>query len=251
MNDDRKYPEAELSEALRRAADGLPLGPAPVDAVVRAGRARRRRHRAVLSGAAALTVLAALAGTAVLGGLPPLSGSPLPDHVEPAVTAPASPSPAGPGLRTVQPYEPATLTPDLRLGLLPEGRQNYVITEAERFPEAVEYARSARLGHGLRRRSISVGYDSSAGRGVQRLDGAWRLTEAPRRIVVTVAGVDHRAELFTLPGRPGWGVYFLDTAGLPRFTSFRVTAYDEDGEVFDTVDVDAPLQGAGEPTAGG
>ncbi|MFE6281040.1 hypothetical protein [Streptomyces sp. NPDC057877] len=238
-NDERECPRAQLSEALRREVAGLPTSPAPVDAVVRAGRARRRRNRAVAGGAAALVVLAAVVG------LPSLWGASSPDRVEPAVTAPASPRPVGSGVRTVRPYEPVALAPGLRLGLLPEGRQNYVVTEPERFPQALRQARSGQLGDNLGPRSVSVGYGTTGRAGVEHIDGAWRLPEPPRRIVVTAAGEEHRAELFTLPGSPGWGAYYLDTTGLPPFTSFTVTAYDEDGRAFDTVEVDVSLPGSG------
>ncbi|WP_461030666.1 hypothetical protein, partial [Streptomyces sparsus] len=198
---------------------------------------------------AALTGLTALT---VLAGLPRPSGPPHSERVEPAVSAPVSPGPAASRVRIVDPYEPVTLTPELRLGLLPEGRQNYVIAEAEQFPEALEHARAMGLGDSLRPRSISTGYDSTDRDGIQRIEGAWRLPEPPRRIVVTVAGAERRAELFTLPGDPGWGVYHLDTTGLPRFTSFTITARDHEGEVFATRDIDLslPKPGTAGPGAG-
>ncbi|MCZ7416362.1 MULTISPECIES: hypothetical protein [unclassified Streptomyces] len=242
MRDEREFPaaperaEAELSAALRREADALPTGPAPVDAVVRAGRSRRRTRRAVVLGSAA--------AVAVLAALPLLPGAADPGRVEPAVPSPAPADPSGTGPRTVEPYAPVTVAPGLRLGLLPGGRQTYVLAEPEGFREAVEHAREQGLGENIRPRSISAGYLAMAGTGVERVEGAWRLPEPPRRIVVTVAGKEYPAELFTLPGDPGWGVYFLDTTALPRFDTFTVTAYDAEGEVFDRVDVGRWSDGA-------
>ncbi|MBW1598278.1 hypothetical protein [Streptomyces sp. JJ38] len=241
MRDEREFPAAaeravaELSAALRREADALPTGPAPVEAVVRAGRSRRRTRRAVVLGsAAAVTLLAAL---------PLLPGTADPGRVEPAVPSPAPADPSGTGPRTVEPYAPVTVAPGLRLGLLPGGRQTYVLAEAEGFREAVEHAREQGLGENIGPRSISSGHLAIEGTGIERIEGVWRLPGQPLRIVVTAGGEEHRAELFTLPGEPGWGVYFLDTTTLPPFDSYTVTAYDADGKVFDTLDVDRDVSG--------
>ncbi|WP_340563163.1 hypothetical protein [Streptomyces sp. GSL17-111] len=221
----------ELAAALRREAHEAPTGPAPVEAVVRAGRARRARRRA----AAGAAVLAVLAVPALLSAWPV---SPSPARPAPAASAPSPPAPV-PRLHTVTPYEPVPVAGDLRLALLPEGRQNYVLTSPESFAASLESSRSDRMGTSIRPRSISGGHASSAADGIQRAHGAWRLPEPPDRIELTAGGRTVEADLYTLPGEPGWGVYVVDTRSLPRFTSYTVIAYDAKGLPFDTLEAGA------------
>lgn len=61
--------ERDIGLLLADTAQGFDLGPAPVQAVVRAGRARRARRRAAL-GVAAAAVVCTVAGTLVATGLP-------------------------------------------------------------------------------------------------------------------------------------------------------------------------------------
>ncbi|MEV8536548.1 hypothetical protein [Streptomyces sp. NPDC051211] len=56
--------EDEVAARLAEAADGVSVGPVPVDAVIRGGR-RRRTRRSLLTGALALAVLVPLGGVAV------------------------------------------------------------------------------------------------------------------------------------------------------------------------------------------
>ncbi|MEE1928613.1 hypothetical protein V1J52_10475 [Streptomyces sp. TRM 70351] len=227
---------AALAAALRREAQDARTGPAPVEEVVRAGRARRRRNRA----AAGVTAVAVLAAPLLV------SAWPTPGEQVRAVPAAPSPTPSASGARlhTVAPYEPVAVAPDLRLGLLPEGRQNYVLVSADAFAASLDASRSAHMGDSIRPRSISGGYAADSG-AVLWLSGVWRLPEPPARVVVTAAGRDHPAALHTLPGDPGWGTYFLDARALPRFTSYTVTAYDASGHPFDTLHIDTTTPDAG------
>jgi hypothetical protein len=236
----RSTPGAEeeaLSAALRREADELPYGPAPVAAIMHAGRRRARRGRTA-AGAVAAAVVAVLAAPLLTE-----AGSPGTDTgpALPAATFTAPSAAPRTPLHTLAPSEPVTVAPDMRLALLAEGRQNYLLQDADDFAQDLEQRRSPLFGDNIRPRSISSGYQASDTDGVRWVSGVWRLPERPARIVVTAAGRDRPADLYTLGGTSGWGVYVLDARPLPRFTSYTVTAYDARGEVFDTLEVDVGL----------
>jgi hypothetical protein len=119
------------------------------------------------------------------------------------------------------------------MALLPEGRQNYVVAWTD-VREAVEQAREM-VGDDIRPESLSGGI---AVDGADVLyTGAWRTSTPPARITVrTPDGAERDAGVLSLPGRPGWGTYYLDAAGsgAPQGT-VTVTAYGPDGEVLATL----------------
>ncbi|MBB1243750.1 hypothetical protein GL263_09290 [Streptomyces durbertensis] len=242
-----------LRGELRRAADAVPVGPAPTAAVVRAGRARRRRQRTV-AGAAVAAVLAA--PLAVLSWphpaderpSPPAVVSPSPEDPEPVEDF--EPRPAPP--RTVKPDEPVRLAAGVRLCLSEEGRQKYAVLEKTETAAGARCPSGPATGTGdnIRERSLSSGYTSTTAEGVLRLYGVWRHDEVPSRVEVRAGGRSYSAELFTLPGRPGWGVYFLDARALPRFTSYRVVGYDATGRPFATLRASLGVPGPQEPGKG-
>ncbi|SFM04507.1 hypothetical protein, partial [Streptomyces pini] len=117
---------ARLAEAMRREADTLAAGPVPVEALVREGRRLVRRRRTA-AGAAAAAVLACLAGGVLLPSLPVSSG-PAPAVPPAASSVPPAPSATPQGVRVVRPYEPVEIGQGALMGLLPEGRQNYVVS---------------------------------------------------------------------------------------------------------------------------
>ncbi|MCZ7416360.1 MULTISPECIES: hypothetical protein [unclassified Streptomyces] len=210
----------------------------------RHGRATRRRLAAT-TGAMA-TLLLAGAGIATADQPEPAPTRAQAAAPEAAVPgeAPASES-ARSGLETfgglevkvVEPYEPVAIGEDWRMGLLPTGKQNYVVSPNERFAEDIESAKGY-VGSDIRPDSISVGVYSESGE-VQIIDGAWRLDETPREIIVSFGdNVDYAAQIVRLPGEPGWGTYYLDLRGQELPDSFTVIAKDADGDVFDTMDVE-------------
>ncbi|MEV4231410.1 hypothetical protein AB0J81_30840 [Streptomyces bobili] len=136
---------------------------------------------------------------------------------------------AAPGPRVVRPYAPVEIGQGAKMGLLPEGRQNYVVAWDD-YEEAVEQAKSL-AGDSIRPNSIS------GGMGVDGDDvlftGAFRTDTVPARITLRIgAGSEVEAGMLRLPGTPGWGTYFYDAAGAGRPQgTVQVTAYDADGSV--------------------
>ncbi|MFP8964652.1 hypothetical protein ACLIYP_29415 [Streptomyces nanhaiensis] len=234
---------ARLAEAMRREAGTLIAGPPPVEALVREGRRLARRRRAA-AGAAAAAVLACLAGGVLLPPLLAPSGPApaAPQAASPAPSVPSAPSETLPGVRVVEPYEPVEIGQGALLGLLPEGRQNYVVAWGgpEDFRESVEAARGV-VGDSLRAGSLSFGHSSSPGGGVL-LTGAYRTETEPARITVTAGGRTWEAGMVRLPGDPGWGVYHVDAGGTGPGTRATVTAYGPDGTVLARNDVTGPLR---------
>ncbi|GAA2383010.1 hypothetical protein GCM10010420_01260 [Streptomyces glaucosporus] len=230
---------ARLAEALRREADALRPGPPPVDAVLREGRRRRRQRHRALAGTAAAAVLGCLAGALLLPSGPP-AGPAAPPAASTVSPAPSPPPAPVPGVRVVRPYEPVEIGQGALLGLLPEGRQNYVVDwSPEGFRESVRQARKA-VGDGIRPNSLSGGISFSPDRGVL-YTGAWRTDTEPARITVTAAGRTWEAGLVSLPDDPGWGVYHVDAGRLgPDETSATVTVYGPDGTVLARLDTTSP-----------
>lgn len=224
----------------RHVLSGPPEGRAP------AGPHRLRRYAAPVALAAALLATAPTA-TAATGGAPAPAAT---AHEAPRTAGTAAlPGTAGPtgtsdGLQTmgglevkvVEPYEPAEIAPDLLMGLLPEGRQNFVVSHPDTYTESIEYAKGM-AGDSIRPDSISLHVSSEDGR-VELISGAWRLDETPREIVVEIAeNVGYLAQLVKLPGNPGWGAFYLDTREIEGMgDEFTVTAHDADGAVFDEID---------------
>jgi hypothetical protein len=141
---------------------------------------------------------------------------------------------ASPGPRVVQPYEPVEIGQGARMGLLPQGRQNYVVAWGDGFAESV--ARSKKyVGDSIRPNSLSGGLHTDGDDAL--FTGAFRTDTVPVRITVRVdAGPEQDAGVLMLPGEPGWGTYYLDAAGAgaPK-ESTEVTAYGADGAVLATL----------------
>ncbi|WP_143688631.1 hypothetical protein [Streptomyces barkulensis] len=218
---------ARLTEAMRREADTLAAGPAPVEALVREGRRLVRRRRTA-AGAAAAAVLACLAGGVLL---PPLLASPGPAPAAPPASSAAPPSATPAGVRVVRPYEPVEIGQGALMGLLPEGRQNYVVSWGgpEAFRESVEAAKGM-VGDSIRPGGLSFGH-SSTPEGAVLYTGAFRTETEPARITVTAGGRTWEAGMVRLSGDPGWGVYHVDAGRTGLDTRATVTAYGPDGTV--------------------
>ncbi|WP_049568454.1 hypothetical protein [Streptomyces sp. SBT349] len=227
----------EFVEELRRAAGTLVVGSAPVEEMIRRGRALRARRRLATAVAGTAGVLAAVLA-ACLAWLPTGAGSAGtggPDDPAPPAATREAPSPHGDDSGApveARPYEPVPINDETVLGLLPEGDENYVVTSPASFAEDIEAAKGY-PGSNIRPGSISSGYSEDAG-AVVLVEGAWRLDATPSRIEIAPEGQDvtYPATVVTLAGETGWGVYYLDAGRHPEFTfAFRVIAYDTNGEV--------------------
>ncbi|SOD65783.1 hypothetical protein SAMN06297387_12347 [Streptomyces zhaozhouensis] len=215
---------------LRRAAQRMEAGPAPVDSIVRRGRKLRARRRALaLGGAGAAGVLAVVLATAPAWWGGENGGQ---DGEESVTDPPVATSPGE--VREVGPEEPVVVNDDLVLGLLAEGRQNYFFTEPDTFEEAADEARGV-VGDSINPESLSL--DITTEQGVPlAVSGSWRLGEGrPSRVEVVSeeTTTTYEATVVALEGAD-WGVWFLDPERLPDLSDgYRVVAYDAEGEPFD------------------
>ncbi|GAB3655425.1 hypothetical protein [Streptomyces sparsus] len=188
---------------------------------------RPTARRVALATGAAVALLLAGAGTATA------------EHA-PRPTAEAAPTSGlavlgGLEVKVVEPYEPVDINDDLQMGLLPTGKQNYVITSPDRFAAEIEAAK-AYVGDNIRPDSISLSVYSEQGEPTL-ISGAWRLADTPRDVTVSFGhNIDYAAQIVQLPGKPGWGTFYLDVQdqGLPD--TFSVTAYDKAGNAFASID---------------
>ncbi|GAA3872698.1 hypothetical protein [Streptomyces sedi] len=211
---------------LRHAAQEVEAGPVPVDRIVRRGRHLRARRRALAVGSAgAAGVLGVVLASAPSwwGGEDGARGEAAP----PVVGAPGE-------VLEVGPAEPVAINDALVVGLLAEGRQNYVLSSPDSFDEAVEEARGV-SGDNLGVDSISLHLEMDEGE-PSLIGGTWRSDDGPpSRIEVLPHGESTTVEatVVALEGED-WGVYFLDPLHSSEIdTGFEVVAYDEEGAPFD------------------
>jgi hypothetical protein len=194
----------------------------------------RRGWRRLATMSAAAVVLAGGAGAAVAVERSAGQAAQVAETADAAAPVKASgQATTASGPRKVRPYQPVSIGQGAVMALLPEGRQNYVVAWTD-VREAVERAREM-VGDDIRPESLSGGI---AVDGADVLyTGAWRTSTPPARITVrTPDGAERDAGVLSLPGRPGWGTYYLDAAGsgAPQGT-VTVTAYGPDGEVLATL----------------
>ncbi|MFH9813926.1 hypothetical protein [Streptomyces sp. NPDC017230] len=133
------------------------------------------------------------------------------------------------GPRVVRPYQPVEIGQGAKMGLLPEGRQNYVVAWDD-YAESVEQSKG-NAGDSIRPNSLSGGLHTEGDDALYT--GAFRTDTVPSRITLRVDGAaEVEAGMLRLPGEPGWGTYYHDAAGdgAPR-ESVVVTAYGPGGSV--------------------
>ncbi|MFE9974716.1 hypothetical protein ACFYRD_29230 [Streptomyces hirsutus] len=192
-----------------------------------------RTKRLVLAGIAALA-LAGGGGTAlaVNGGEPPAAagetagGGAREAAAVQAPDLPAASLTAGP--RVVRPYQPVEIGQGTRKGLLPEGRQNYVVAW-ENYAESVERAKGY-AGASIRPDSLSGGLYTEGDDALYT--GAFRTETVPARITLRIdGGAAVEAGMLRLPDDPGWGTYYAFGDASAADTGVTVTAYAEDGGV--------------------
>ncbi|MEU2979935.1 hypothetical protein [Streptomyces hirsutus] len=115
-----------------------------------------------------------------------------------------------------------------RTGLLPEGRQNYVVAR-ENYAESVERAKGC-AGDSIRPDSLGGGPHTEGDDAPYT--GAFRTETVPACITLRIdGGAAVEAGMLRLPGDPGWGTYYAFGDASAADTGVTVTAYAGDGGV--------------------
>ncbi|GAA3872672.1 hypothetical protein [Streptomyces sedi] len=141
----------------------------------------------------------------------------------------------------VAPYEAVEINDDWSIGLLPEGEQNYVVSDPAGFAEAVEEAKGLE-GDDIDPESISLSTFLNTEDDSELFAGAWRSDQGVPHITVTPDGQDfgYGAQPLALEGEDGWGAYYFDPAAAGvEADGYTVTATDDEGNVIDEVHVGA------------
>ncbi|MFF0434718.1 hypothetical protein ACFYU9_21090 [Streptomyces sp. NPDC004327] len=216
--------EADVDDALRavfaRAVGDITPGPVPLAAVRRRGRAIRRRRTATVAALAALAVSGVVTVTAVSltgSGRPATAAPPAP--VTAAATSPVAPpatSPVTP-VRVVRAGERVTV----------RGWTVWLTSDGKHWkdPDGVENFRSVSDGN-LDTAQPGISHQSEGNAAGAFHSGLYYGTRDAGR--VELRGADGRtavATLLELPGRPGWGVWYVYTA----LTDPGVDLYDARG----------------------
>jgi hypothetical protein len=214
-----------LSAALRRAADEVPAGPAPMDEAVSAGRALRRR-RAAQRTAVTTAAVAVAAVVAVAGGLPESLRADSSPAARPATTAAPAP-------RVVDPGEWTGTGRGNQLRLSTDGRLT-VTREDNGTAQHQDTAARLRTTSAAPAASLSAtAFDDDAG---TLWAGIYRGTRTPSRITVAVAGQTVEARLLVLSSRPDWVAYYADVPGAQGADRQPViTARSADGTALATI----------------
>ncbi|MFD5766624.1 hypothetical protein ACFWIN_12480 [Streptomyces sp. NPDC127049] len=223
-----------LRAEFTRAAHDVTPGPAPVAAVVRAGRVRRRRRTVALSVLAVLGVSAAVAaGTALAGDPHPAAGLAAPPFATTASASAASASAASPAtprtpgtprtsatvpriptpVRTVAAGERVEAAPGWTVWLTARGKY------WEGGEDGMRQFRPVDDGN-IDLRSPGVSFQ---GEGAFRSGLYYGTRDVGRVDLVDAKGRTTTAVLLELAGRPGWGVWYAVT---PDASSMAVRLYD-------------------------
>lgn len=207
--------DEELGVALKQAAAGLRVGPAPVDTVVRLGR-RMRRRRAALPTLLAAAVLAPASAVTVLSLGSSGSGTP---------TVPAASASATSQARVVASGEKIALGRSHTMRLTgqgvflpaspPSGTADEPALKAAEVPEGAV----STISYGDTSSSFCVGIYRGPGTGVT--------------ITAALGGRTLDTQTVTLPGAPGWVAFFTDDGreGAKSASALTVTVRAADGTI--------------------
>ncbi|NBM15587.1 hypothetical protein [Streptomyces sp. GC420] len=221
--------ERWLHTAFAEAGRDIAPGPLPLAAVERAGRARRVRRVAGLTAGA--TLLAASLAVTTVHVLAPERQ---PSVATPAVSAPPPPPASTPAptpttgrthpspKRIVRPGERITAAQGFELWLTEDG-------EHWSTPEGGENFRSVVDGN-IDRSEPGVSHQIESSPSYTYHSGVYYGTERAARVEVGGEDGTRTATLLELPGRPGWGAWYLAVPGRATAGS-AVTLYDRAGRV--------------------
>lgn len=228
---------ADTARALRaafcEAARSMTPPPVPLEAIERAGRARRRRR------ATALTTGCALAVTAVTLTLTQVLSRPTaPDAARPPVPAQEQASTPRPSSKPSRPPEPPAppriVAPGERVDA--GGGWTVWLTRSGKHwkgPDGYENVRSVSDGN-IDMTSPGISHQSEGDRERTFHSGLYYGTRSVGRVELTdAAGRRTTAALLELPGKPGWGVWYTTTPSTPggAVGSDRLDLYDSTGRL--------------------
>jgi hypothetical protein len=179
-----------LHEVFTEAAYDVVPSPVPLAAIVRAGRARRRRTVAITAFCGLLLI--PLAATAAR------LAAPGPDTTLPSAST-QYPITGTTTLRVVAPGERVQPAPGVRLWLTRDGEHLYT-------PDSGEVFHSATDGN-LARPGASVQTESAKGHAF--VSGLYTGNGDPARVTVVTSQGTFTGTLVHLPGHPGWGAWYI------------------------------------------
>ncbi|WP_143204861.1 hypothetical protein [Streptomyces sp. CB02009] len=227
-------PRPDLHAVFARAASDVTPGPLPLEAVRRAGRARRRRRTTVLSTLSVLAVATSV--VAVVVTLTPVRPSPAAPGPAPVAVPPTVVPTSAPSVRTSD----APPTPDptpIRTVASGErvnagkGWQVWLTAEGKHWvgPDGYENTRSVTDGN-VDVAEPGVSHQSEGGPKGAFHSGLYYGTRAAGRVELRNAeGRTAVATLLELPGRPGWGVWYVHTG--PGMGEVGTALYDRSGKL--------------------
>ncbi|NUR03227.1 MAG: hypothetical protein HOY79_43955 [Streptomyces sp.] len=206
-----------LAEAMRRAADRLPVNPSPTSQTVHRGLTARRRRRAATTTALALATIGAVA---VPGWLAVTGPDPAGPRPQAPATAVSEPRPLRPTARIVEAGERISLRSGAVFWLSAQGLRLALPGTPADQPD-----------------SVRVPTGDAAITGIARTTGPTVLWAGiyhgpgnPAAITVTVGGRQLSADVLSLPGSPGWTAFVAEGTD-PGAAAAKptVTAYAADG----------------------
>ncbi|MCX5233413.1 hypothetical protein [Streptomyces sp. NBC_00233] len=191
--------DEDLATALKQVAADLPVGPAPVDRVVRLGQRMRRRRQATLSTALAAAVLIPASAVAAVSLGSSGSGTP---------TIPAASTAASAQVQVVGSGEKVALSPATTMWLTGQGLN--VVAPKSSGTDKPDVMRVADVVPG--KVSTTARGDAS---GVL-WSGIYRgPVTATTKVIIKLGARTLQAKVVTLAGKPGWGAYYaFDAKGM-------------------------------------
>ncbi|MEW2166992.1 hypothetical protein AB0912_28930 [Streptomyces sp. NPDC007084] len=229
----RASAEAErLREVFAGAALDVTPSAVPLGAIERAGRSRLRRRRAAVLGVACGALLVPFAVAGLRDGTEPAPGTsvrPSPTRSASPTPTPAATAPEAPPVRTVAPGERVRVAPGIRIWLTPQGKHWSEPEQPDQFRSVVD-GNLDMAAPGLTMQS------SGKSGGQWFLSGIFHGPGTPARAEITTTGGPVTATVLTLPGNPGWGVWYAVTKLPPLAKGHvdpmdgitKVTVYDAD-----------------------
>ncbi|MGW1729107.1 hypothetical protein ACWCQK_40480 [Streptomyces sp. NPDC002306] len=182
-----------LAAALKQVAAGLPVGPAPVETVVRLGRRMRRRRQVTLSTALAAAVLIPVSAVAALS---------LGSFGSRTPTVPAASVAASAHVQVVGPGEKVALGRDNMLWLTGQGM--FLVTPKSSGTTKERVLDAAEVPSG----KISAITSGDASGALHA--GIYRGPGKAATITVAIGSRTLNTQVITLAGSPGWAAFYAD-----------------------------------------